>query len=257
MHRTLTTPRSTRPLLGAPLLAATLLTGSLLAGCGTSEQTELAEVSPGATAAPSPTGPGAQEELPQDLTTTPASLAVQGLLDALSTGEVDQAYDLLAPASQEAVGFAEGFADVFPELQEGFGRYAGTDTPLVVTDVDELGAVTLVSPDGEAVTLPYRSVDGAIRFDTFARAEGAAEFASPERVEAGAQVRVLVPFAEVAVVSLDGDVLPVERSGADGDQVVLTTTLQEAVSASDGVLTAVWVDAQGRIGSDAVVLPVG
>lgn len=227
-----------------------------------------AATAPPADATSAPPGGGASASPPVDRTDGAPEQAALAFVEAVAQGDTDDAYALLSARSQQAVGGPDGFAAMSSALAEGFGAFADAQPRPLRTELgDDAGVVTLtadvqregLAERGAAATLPYRlDASGDVGLEPFGRAGGTVEFASPRpgaTATAGSPVQVFVPAATQPVLTLDGNPLKVEIRGADGDQQELTGTLPADLAPGRHVLTAAWVDRDGRLAADAIVVP--
>jgi hypothetical protein len=245
--------------------AAVLATAVVLTACGdTGDGAANPTVAPPATGGPAPASDPVEPPPPaaeRGLTPEEATLT---FVRAVAEGRADDAFALLTEGSRRSVGGREGFEEVRTALAEGFGAFAGASPQLLRTELgDSSGVLTLAAPVvreglsefGTAV-LPYREESGVTRLDPFDRAQGSAEFTAPPRdgtVAPGGRIEVLVPAGTDVLLAVDGVPLDVESEAADGDRQRITArALDDLQDDRLYVLLVAWVDAQGRIGADAV-----
>lgn len=133
---------------------ATLITAAALAlaACGDDAgdvTTDTTTSEPTATSAPSPTteAPGrGGDGSPSGLSVEAADDTVRAWVEALATGELEAAWDLVAERSREAIGGFQAFTDLRSALAEGFGAWAGAGE-------DAFAVVPLDAGEGEALSL--------------------------------------------------------------------------------------------------------
>jgi hypothetical protein len=80
--------------------------------------------------------------------------AFQEWVGALAEGEVERAWDLMAPSSQEALGSFEQFYEMRTGLAEGWGSWVAVEDPTYTLMDDEAGRTLMVAngtirPEGE------------------------------------------------------------------------------------------------------------
>jgi hypothetical protein len=163
----------------------------LMAGCTTtpdreasvteaSVQASQVPVHMSATPAPTPTptaatsNPGIPESSPPPITVppetlqTPETTAARAFVHAIDAREYDDAWDLLGPRSQEALGSREALQDYGSALTERWGAWARSPDALIfssgpLTDIDEdhphsLNVVTLTGTVTRYGTTEQRTV---------------------------------------------------------------------------------------------------
>ena len=122
-----------------------------------------------------------------------AVAAFQEWVGALAEGEVERAWNLMAPTSQEAFGSFDRFYEMRTGLAEGWGSWVAVEDPTYSIDVDQAGRTLLIArgtirPEGNVETrevgIPVvETDDGALLspFEEFGNvAEGLEEEAAGE-----------------------------------------------------------------------------
>lgn len=105
-----------------------------------------------------------------------AVAAFQAWVGALAEGEVETAWDLMAPSSQQALGSFERFDDMRTGLAEGWGSWVAVEDPTYAIEEDEAGRTLLIArgtihPEGHTETrevgVPLVRQDGALLVSPF------------------------------------------------------------------------------------------
>ena len=211
-----------------------------------------------------------------DAPTDPTEAAT-GWIAAISAGDADLAWALMAPESQEAIGGREGFDDTFTALQEGWGAWAdatdptGEGSPWVFTNqIDgEVVVVTLagtVTQEGteaqRAAALPVMVSGDVALVQPFLRGDPV-EFVVPEGGDEPSVVfpdpvfEVIVP-GEPAVQFFVGDeAIESTVTGGSGETSLATTAPVPGLEVGGlEVLTVVYLE-EGLINADAILMFIG
>lgn len=149
--------------------------------------------------------------------------AVLTWIEALSTGDLDGAWDAMGPASHARWGSQSAFEAEGGELAEDYGAWSGAEpaavhvTSLTASGDGEVVVVTLVgtveqegTPNRRADAFPVRVVDGEAQVEPFAFA-GELEIVVPEGVTQYGQRPVVGRDDALVVVVPRGIVDPVIR----------------------------------------------
>ncbi|MFP5220527.1 MAG: hypothetical protein ACLGIG_12515 [Actinomycetes bacterium] len=245
------------PRLAASLTAAALVL-TACAGTDTSDTDDAAPSTPtrsADTGSPDPGGAVPEHDS--------ARGAANAWLSAVADGRWDDAFSLLTPSSQDAVGGREELSEQASALREGWGTFAAADPTLHVVEVEPgAGAVTVqaeVTREGTteraAEVLPYDvRDDGTVLRDVLARADGTArsdEVQDSATVVAGQAVTVVVPPAERGVLSLGSTPVESTETPEDGGLRLEGELPDTPPEGAWTALTAAWVDLDGRVGATA------
>ncbi|MGH8951783.1 MAG: L,D-transpeptidase [Acidimicrobiia bacterium] len=87
----------------------------------------------------------------------PAVAAFQEWVGALAEGEIELAWDLMAPSSQQALGSFERFAEMRTGLAEGWGSWVAVEDASYSLEEDDAGRTLLIArgvirPEGQTET---------------------------------------------------------------------------------------------------------
>jgi hypothetical protein len=102
--------------------------------------------------------------------------AFQQWVGALAEGEVERAWDLMAPSSQVALGSFDFFYEMRTGLAEGWGSWVAVEDPSYALIEDEAGRTVLVAngtihPEGHTETrevgIPIEVADGGVLVSPF------------------------------------------------------------------------------------------
>jgi hypothetical protein len=182
-----------------------------MAGCGAETGGE--EITTTLAADPSPTVPqklpstigntttvpptttiGPSTTLSPPTTAAPLDQAVAAFQDwvgALAEGEVERAWDLMAPSSQAALGSYERFHEMRTGLAEGWGSWVAVEDPSYALIEDDAGRTVLVArgtihPEGHTETrevgVPIVVADGGVLISPFEEFGNVAEGLEEEAV---------------------------------------------------------------------------
>lgn len=207
---------------------------------------------------------------------TIALATVSDWIAAVGAGNADTAWDLLDPASQEAIGGRSGFDSSFGEIVEGYGAWAiATDiveysSPVPLVEPAEVYLVSwvgMVTQEGEtyakAVAIPVTVNDQGAKVNPFARGE-LVEFVVPENTEPPAVFASIttlefdIPTEAVALAFLNGQYEAnqnVQDLGNGKSRVYVTPETHMEVGASQ-VLSVVYFQ-DGFVHAEAVRFVIG
>ena len=87
----------------------------------------------------------------------PAVAALQAWVGALAEGEIELAWDLMAPSSQQALGSFDRFAEIRTGLAEGWGSWVAVEDASYSLEEDAAGRTLLIArgvirPEGQTET---------------------------------------------------------------------------------------------------------
>jgi hypothetical protein len=170
---------------------------------------------------------------------------------ALAEGEVERAWDLMAPSSQEALGSFERFYEMRTGLAEGWGSWVAVEDQTYTLMDDEAGRTLLVAngtirPEGNVETrevgIPIVQQDGVVLISPFEEfgnvAEGLEEEAEgveapPVPADSGEGRRIVCSNSgqRVCLVEADGSV--VDTYLVSGKEGVPTPGRYEVFSKSE------------------------
>ena len=225
----------------------------------TTEATTSASGQPGEGSDPSAEGSG------------PAA-TVEAWVDALGAGDLDAAWALTTPSSQDSFGGREAFDESASGLAEGYGSWSGsTDATFTAVALDDVepglslvvlrGTVAQEGPPEPAVeAVPVRSQGHEVLVDPFHDLVGRRSLeydpAAGTAIAADPTFVVYAPVLLDARFVIDGDqVLEPTSEGADGDQLRFLARLDEPLGPGHHSLTVVLLG-DGEVQADAVLYTV-
>lgn len=227
---------------------------------------------------------------PESTTTTPvettvpaptpadtiALATVSEWITAVGSGDADTAWNLLDPASQEAIGGRSGFDGTFTGLTEGYGAWADAidvvqfSSPVPMAEPAELYVVSwlgTVTQEGvtadRAIAIPVTINDQGAKVNPFARGD-LVEFVVPENTEPPAVFASIttlefdIPTDAVALAFLNGQYETnqnVQDLGNGKSRVYVTPETHMEVGASQ-VLSVVYFQ-DGLVHAEAVRFVIG
>lgn len=196
-------------------------------------------------------------------------------INAIGAGDIDTAWALVAPASQDAVGGRSGFEGLFIELSEGFGAWANASPRTLYTNevrlvgVADLWIVTLagrVTQEGttfdSAAAIPVLgSGSGPYLVRPFERGD-LVEFVTPPFSDppavfaADGTFEMLVPETSTAQLFVDDQVrIDPAIEAAGGGNARATGTPDAPLAPGRHALTVLYVD-QGLVHAEALAFDV-
>lgn len=166
-------------------LAATVVTGVLLAGCGSDADDAGPEDPPVTSASTTTTRPSDTTAPGSSLDGTDSIEVVTEWISALADGDLDRAWELTHPESQEAFGGRAVFDDSASGFTEGYGAWASVEdrTETWVPREDGTGLVVLTgtlrqegtTTEDATRAIPVRSSPDGPLVDAFRSPEAAAD----------------------------------------------------------------------------------
>ncbi len=206
---------------------------------------------------------------------TSAREAALQWINSISTGDVDTAWALVAPSSQDALGGFAAFEGIFTELSEGFGAWA-TASPRTVyaNEVRLVGVADLwvVTFEGQ-VTQEGNTVDSAAAIPVSGSGSGpylvrpfergdlvefvAPPFSDPPAVfPADGTFEVIVPDGSTVQLFVDDTVrLDPAMEASGGGSARATAAPESPLGTGRHALTVLYVN-QGDVHAEAVAFDV-
>ena len=277
-------PRRRRPaptVLGAVAAVALLLVAAvafLQRGDDEDDTVRAAEPTPTSAPATTPT------TVPGPTFETTAEQAARAWVRALGVGDLDQAWELLADPSRDAVGGRPGFEARRSELSEGWGTWEGSDGVTFRTapfpglgdddgdlpaEIPRLAVVVLtgtVQQEGttqfRTLSLPVRGTADDARVDPFVdvgiSVEPGPGPSGDAVLDTDAVLGAYTPAAAAVLFVLDDrpPVAPDDVQGADGDQQYATLHPSPPLAEGRHSFTVAVLTADGRVASRSVVYTV-